>query len=147
MSSAEYVVVGSNNSNPSCCGGVACALGICRNASMAGARVVLAADHSVHRGSFLFMIYPAHPSNSVAMPAKGGTAPLLLRSPQISGTLSAQACRPLFNRSLISASSFSSAEGPEATTTGFLKRFTCLMTMKRQKAIMRNSITVLINMP
>jgi hypothetical protein len=146
MSSAEYVVVGSNDSNPSSCGGVACALGICRNASMAGARVVLAADHSLHRGRFLFMIYPAHPSNSLATP-RADTSPLLLRSPQMSRTLSAQTCRPLFNRSLISASSFSSAEGPEAITTGFLKRFTCLMTMKRQKAIMRNSMTVLMNMP
>jgi hypothetical protein len=59
-----------------------------------------------------------------------------------------QACRPVFSRSRISVSSFSSADGPDAgATMGFLKRFTCLMTMNRQKAIMRNSMTVLMNMP
>src|SRR3984957_17685729 len=48
-----------------------------------------------------------------------------------------QACRPVFSRSRISVSSFSSADGPDAgATMGFLKRFTCLMTMNRQKAIM-----------
>ncbi len=46
---------------------------------------------------------------------------------------------------------FLSGVSPQPTDrqagAGFLKRFTCLMTTNRQKAMIRNSMTVLINIP
>jgi hypothetical protein len=57
-----------------------------------------------------------------------------------------QAWFPVLSRSRISMSNFSSPDGP-ARGAGFLKRLTCLITRNRQKAIIKNSITVLMKSP
>jgi hypothetical protein len=54
--------------------------------------------------------------------------------------------RSAFNRSRISANSFSSAEGPFGGA-GLRKRFTCWITTNRTIAIIRNSIIVFRNAP
>jgi hypothetical protein len=139
----EYVVVGCIDTDPGRSGGAACYLGLRWDARMAGARIVPASDYPRHCCSLLYMT-----SSSCAV--------ILLASAWMERSVGffilpsatpTQACRPVFKRSRISVSSFSSPDGPGAGAGGFLNRFTCLMTIKRQKAMIRNSMTVLMNMP
>ena len=101
--------MGCDDTDPGRRGGPACDLGLCRNAKVVGERIVPAPDYPVHRGSFICM--------------KRSTIRLARRPPKREphrlgalfecGENSVQdAYRPVFSKSRISVSSFSSADGP-----------------------------------
>jgi hypothetical protein len=141
----EYVVVGCIDTDPGCSGGAAGHLGLRRNARMAGPRIVPASDHPRHRRSLLYM--KRHALLLLCLFLASPWMEYSAGFQKLPATTLTQACRPVFKRSRISVSNFSSPDGPGAGAGGFLNRFTCLMTTKRQKAIIRNSMTVLMNMP
>ncbi len=137
----EYVVLGNNGNNPGSRCSTAGVLGAGRTAGLVGERFMSAPDHLVYCGGSIRMKSSAIPCFCM-LKKKGPSARQPLKT-----NLPDHPCRPLFSKSRISVSSFSSPDGPAAATTGFLKRFTCLMSMNRQNAIIKNSMTVLINMP
>ena len=133
----DYAVLGCDDTHPGSRGGLACPLGDRRNARMASERLMPAPDHPLHRCRFFGMKRRNRARQTRLLPSDPGT---LTKTADQTG-------RPGFNKSRISVSNFSSFEGPGVTVTGFLKRLTCLMTMKRQKAMIKNSMTVLMNIP
>jgi hypothetical protein len=134
----EYVLVGCNDNDPCRRSGAPFLRRVRWNVWLADERIVPAANSSVHCGSSLCMKRDALLPLSPVKRKTGGT--------KWKGNLANQAFRSVFSRSRISVRSFSSLDGPTAGA-GFLKRFTCLITRNKQKAMIRNSITVLINIP
>jgi hypothetical protein len=141
----EYVVVGCVDTDSGRSGGAACPLGVRGDAWMDRARIMRPSDPPRHCRGLLYMKrYALLPRCHHPLRRKIGRYGDLSGFPDPAFT---QAGRPVFKRSRISVNSFSSPDGPGAGAGGFLNRFTCLMMTKRQKAIIRNSITVLMNMP
>jgi hypothetical protein len=141
--SREYVVVGCVHIDFGRSGGVACHVGLRRDAWVVGARIVPPSHPPRHCRGHLYMRHYALPSRCPNGRMERSGELSRFASPALT-----QACPPVFKRSRISVSSFSSPDGPAgAGAGGLLNRFTCLMTTNRQKAIIRNSMTVLMNMP